>query len=838
MPSSFFPNSNPLGYVGTNEVNAPELYFFTKDPTTNDYKNFELGDIWINKTTSKVFIFTKKALNVATWTLLGAGTSSDLDSLTGDSGGTITPDTAYNINLLGTAVQGISTSGSGNTITWTIADATTTQKGVSELATDAEAIAGSLTTNVVLNPSSLKAKLGTQTVHGVALGGGNTAALSYTSAGSVGQILRSAGASADPDWTTWTIGATTAQGDILYSSAANTISSLAKDTNATRYLSNTGSSNNPAWAQVNLTNGVTGTLPVTNGGTGVASITDHALIVGSGTAAITEIGPLTNGQLVIGSTGADPVAATLTTPLSTIDITNGAGSIGLDVNASNRTDTGFASWSAAGPYFDDTTLGTFTVLVGGTGYINNKLITWSGPQSVTGLTAGNTYYIYIDSTGTIGSTTTRTNALYQDYIVLFECLRDSTLPTNNQVTTKENHPYTFPVNTSNYLHEVIGVVIENFNNGANITLNGTQKIQINGTDYLNDHGLITTIPDSGGVAVSWIRMYTDGSGKWARFNSSDTFTGYYNNAGTPTALGASKYAVYRLYCTKDNLNVSTPVYGAILDTTQYNNLASAQTAIANGTIASATNEIYNLEIVQLGYIIYSQASSSIVDVIIDKTTQISTTSTSGTNVASLVTTVTSNFDGWLSSADTNVQAALETLDDVGKGVTPQHSVLLAGASYAITSTGVLTNGQLVIGNTGSAPSVASLTAGSGISIVGGAGSITIASTGSGMAYSEVTGATQAMAANTAYGANNAGGVTFTLPSTASAGTVMQITGILGNWVLAQNAGQTVYIGNTNTTTGAGGSLTAADKGDCITLRCIVANTDFRVESMMGNITVA
>lgn len=61
------------------------------------------------------------------------------------------------------------------------------------------------------------------------------------------------------------------QGDIIYGSAANTFSALAKDTNATRYLSNTGSSNNPAWAQINLANGITGTLSPANGGTGVAN---------------------------------------------------------------------------------------------------------------------------------------------------------------------------------------------------------------------------------------------------------------------------------------------------------------------------------------------------------------------------------------------------------------------------------------------------------------------------------------------------------------------------------------------------------------------------------------
>ncbi len=57
---------------------------------------------------------------------------------------------------------------------------------------------------------------------------------------------------------------TVAQGDLLYGSAADTYSLLAKDTNATRYLSNTGTTNNPAWAQVSLVTGVTGNLPVTN----------------------------------------------------------------------------------------------------------------------------------------------------------------------------------------------------------------------------------------------------------------------------------------------------------------------------------------------------------------------------------------------------------------------------------------------------------------------------------------------------------------------------------------------------------------------------------------------
>jgi len=110
--------------------------------------------------------------------------------------------------------------------------------------------------------------------------------------------------------------------------------------------------------------------------------------------------------------------------------------------------------------------------------------------------------------------------------------------------------------------------------------------------------------------------------------------------------------------------------------------------------------------------------------------------------------------------------------------------------------------------------------------------------GSDVTYEEVTDATKTIVPNIKYGANKAGGVTFTLPSSCAVGKTTKIIGIQGNWSIAQNAGQTIYFGNTSTTTGAGGSLTATDDGDCIELVCIVADTDFRVVSSVGNITVA
>jgi hypothetical protein len=64
---------------------------------------------------------------------------------------------------------------------------------------------------------------------------------------------------------------TSIQGDMIYASAVDTWIILSKSTSATRYLSNTGANNNPAWAQVALGTGVSGVLPIANGGTGASA---------------------------------------------------------------------------------------------------------------------------------------------------------------------------------------------------------------------------------------------------------------------------------------------------------------------------------------------------------------------------------------------------------------------------------------------------------------------------------------------------------------------------------------------------------------------------------------
>jgi hypothetical protein len=96
-----------------------------------------------------------------------------------------------------------------------------------------------------------------------------------------------------------------------------------------------------------------GTLSVPNGGTGATSLTDGGVLLGSGTGAITATAQPTDGQLLIGSTGTDPVLATLTAGTN-ISITNAAGSITIDATSASNTVTG--TYSAATPYNIDFTI--------------------------------------------------------------------------------------------------------------------------------------------------------------------------------------------------------------------------------------------------------------------------------------------------------------------------------------------------------------------------------------------------------------------------------------------------------------------------------------------------
>lgn len=161
---------------------------------------------------------------------------------------------------------------------------------------------GSITTVGSLNTETIQ--LTGLTTHAVLVGAGTTTITKVGPTATIGQVLQSAGAAADPAFSTATYPLTTTVSEILYSSAANVISGLATANRAV----------------------------LTTGTTGIPVMTALAM----------------DGQLIIGSTAGQPAAATLTAGTG-VTITPGANSISIAASA------GILIWTS--------TSGTFTAAI-------------------------------------------------------------------------------------------------------------------------------------------------------------------------------------------------------------------------------------------------------------------------------------------------------------------------------------------------------------------------------------------------------------------------------------------------------------------------------------------
>jgi len=119
---------------------------------------------------------------------------------------------------------------------------------------------------------------------------------------------------------------------------------------------------------------------------------------------------------------------------------------------------------------------------------------------------------------------------------------------------------------------------------------------------------------------------------------------------------------------------------------------------------------------------------------------------------------------------------------------------------------------------------------------GGAVSDVISAVKQRILYTGISGTTQAAAVNAGYIPLNTALTTITLPATAAVGDVVAITGYnVGGWKLAQNASQLIRFLTLVTTTGTGGYILATSRYDCVTVRCVVANTTWIVENAVGNL---
>lgn len=111
-----------------------------------------------------------------------------------------------------------------------------------------------------------------------------------------------------------------------------------------------------------------------------------------------------------------------------------------------------------------------------------------------------------------------------------------------------------------------------------------------------------------------------------------------------------------------------------------------------------------------------------------------------------------------------------------------------------------------------------------ITLPDGDGTLAFSSGGGGLTDSEITTTSATAQAGFSYRANNAALVTITLPTTAAAGTLIEIIGVgAGMWRIAQNASQQIHFGNASTLVGTGGRVDATHRHDCARLVCVVPN---------------
>lgn len=152
--------------------------------------------------------------------------------------------------------------------------------------------------------------------------------------GSAGQLLKTGGAAANPAWTTATFPATGgAAGNILISDGTNYIASTSLWPNTVGTAGTILRSNGTSNAYTTTTFADTysaSTILYSNGANTVAGLAtaNSSVLVTTSAGVPVQSGTMTNGQIIIGSTGATPVVASLSAGTG-ISITPGAGTISI-----------------------------------------------------------------------------------------------------------------------------------------------------------------------------------------------------------------------------------------------------------------------------------------------------------------------------------------------------------------------------------------------------------------------------------------------------------------------------------------------------------------------------
>lgn len=191
------PIPNEQAYEGVRATNPPNVTITNHAPGSNQ-KRVHLGDIQINETSGIAYMLTDIVAGAQVWSVIGEGTTGDIITITGDSGGA-QPGNAGNFNIFGTANQ-VLVSGSASTETislvgpYTPSTYTDHAVLVGSGTNSITALAVGATGEVLIGDTGNDPAFGALgvnsglTAHGVLLGEANSAIVA-TAAGTNGQVL-------------------------------------------------------------------------------------------------------------------------------------------------------------------------------------------------------------------------------------------------------------------------------------------------------------------------------------------------------------------------------------------------------------------------------------------------------------------------------------------------------------------------------------------------------------------------------------------------------------------------------------------------------------------------
>lgn len=718
-------NKPPLAYLGISERNPPDVTFATRFPVPSDYKQWVVSDVWIDTLAQEAYMCVGRTATTATW--VGMAGVGGVESITGNAGGLVFPDIAENINLVGTATNGINVVGNPATSTLTVSLQSPYSDGNFTFSNNAAATPRLVSIDNNDGDPGSSATLDIQTL---AAGGDPfilftvSPATRYFALGidnSDNDLLKlvhnvdpSSGGvifAVDPGADTFTFyyqNLTQTQanigGNVAIHSFNTDNTNIASHaffdvasggagggdpyihfivTGAQGY--SLGIDNSVAGDPFKITDGASpsaGTdlftmtvagvitlnndLDVTEGGTGVSTLTSHGILMGNGAGDIQATAEPTDGQILIGDTGGFPILGSIASAAGTIVVTPGAGTINLEVGAGVATTYTAEDASTCSPA------------------LNNLTITGTATNGINTTAAGSTMTIAMASPYSDGD-------------------------------------FTFT--------------------SAVATVDRT--VTISNTD------------DTANASPAHLQVTVGGS-----INTGDPYVNFLVTAAGTYSLGID------------------------------NTVAGDPFKITASASPSAGTDLFTM-----------------------------------TNAG--VITLANDLD--------------VTEGGTGVSTLTSHGILMGNGAGDINATAEPTNGQVLIGSTGNFPVLATITAGAGINVASGAGSITISSTGA-MSFWQTIDASQALAIDNGYICIAAGGgpaaISLSLPAASSVGDIIEIV-LDGatSWTVTQAAGQQIRMGMFETTAGVGGSLASTQQGDYIYLVCRTANTRWVVCGSVGNITI-